>query len=91
MADEDRIDRTTPPPESPRAVTRTSGELPAVDPEERSLGEQRAALARQLEALEDTLRYMGSVHPRRKATEARVEQLRMMLGVLDQEIGKSTG
>lgn len=91
MADEDLLDRTSPPAESPKAVTRSSGELPAAEPEERPLGEQRAALATQLEALEDTLRYMGSAHPQRASTEAREEQLRMMLRVLDLEIGKSTG
>lgn len=78
-ADKDVIERAPRPPTAPKSPSDMTAALPAQEPNEPSLGQQRRELMRQIEELESTLHYMGTGHPQRQETDQRLAHLRAML------------
>jgi len=79
--DKDRMERGPTPGVSMAPPTPTT--LPTVEPEDRSLQDQRADLVHMIDEIEGTLRYMGGAHPQRRATEQRLASLTQMLVQID--------
>ena len=89
MADRPDRDQLVPGPAIGSGITagRRTAELPTSEPVGRSLHEQRADLQRLIYELDGTLKYMGTGHPQRAATEARRAQLVTMLTHVEVELG----
>ena len=85
--DQDELIRGPRPPRAPAGARPGSTALPASEPEARSLADERDGLARSIAELEGALRYMGTSHPGRRASETRLGELRQMLARLTRELG----
>lgn len=77
--DKDELERMMPVASVPRIEISGAASLPAKEPGQRSIEEQRRDLLRMIDELDGALRYMGSGHPLRDSTQKRLAQLRAML------------
>ncbi len=85
-----RLPEDSPSAGAPRgAAIASPAALPTSEPG-RSLADQRDELRVLADELEGTLRFMGTGHPRRAETVARLEQARAVLAVVEAELARAT-
>lgn len=82
-SDRDEIEGQATPKSVP--TVNSAATLP-LNEQARPLATQRTDLMRKIEELEGTLRYMGSIHPRRPATQTQLQQLKDVLQRVEAEL-----